>query len=203
MEYLEDLLLKEHKDFVERIVESVKDMAKESKNIPPLFAVFSESKKKGKKHAIIQIPVESENYKLLNDSEFKTYFSTEIRKKIKSTLNSKEDPHRPYAFFMISQVWVTKLPINTDINLSMEDLVKIGEEKGEQGEAISVTINSEKGTIIYTYDVIRIDDGPDFVMCDTPKVAIIKPENKHLIENSNFIYYRGFYLCYNMYSRII
>lgn len=190
MEHLEEILLKEHKDLIEDIIEYAVESSKEGLSVPPLFMVFTESKNSEEEHGVIHIPIQDNDYSLLNDSNWKQFFHEEIKKNIKKMLEDEEETQTPYAFVMISQVWTTQLPKGTDINLSVEELAKIGEELGKKGEALNFMINTAKGTLMLTYDMIRANgENSEFVMSDTPRVSFMKKVDTAYIEQNKFVYF--------------
>lgn len=190
MEHLEEILLEEHKELIQSIIEHAIKSSKEGLSVPPLFMVLTEAKNSGDQHGLIHIPIQDEDYSLLNDNEWKQFFHEEIKKSIKEILADENETQTPYAFVMISQVWTTQLPEGTDINLNIEKLAKIGEESGKRGEALNFMINTAKGTLILTFDMIRAnEEDSDFVMSDTPRVAFMKDYERAFMENNKFVYF--------------
>lgn len=190
MEHLEEILLKDHKELIEDIIEHAVKASKDNLAVPPLFMVLTEAKNSGDKHGLINIPIQDDDYSLLNDEDWKLFFHQEIKKSIEEMLADEEETQTPYAFVMISQVWTTQLPEGTDINLSIEELVKIGEESGKRGEALNFMINTAKGTLILTYDMIRANgEGSEFVMSDTPRTAFMKDYERAFMERNKFVYF--------------
>ena len=174
---IEDILEEKHLIIYEQIVSYIEKTIRNSENLKPLMGVLTK-----KNNSLNMIPFPPD---LLNDGQSKAILDTLIKKFIKYL---KEKGDEPYAFIMLTEAWVKRM--------STEEAAKkyegsLGDEEIKD-EIFMLNINSIKGDIIFSYDVIRDENSSLYVASENSKVLLsYTPEDKE--KNSNIFSNRFLY----------
>ena len=174
---IEDILEEKHLIIYEQIVSYIEKTIRNSENLKPLMGVLTK-----KNNSLNMIPFPPD---LLNDGQSKAILDTLIRKFIEYL---KEKGDEPYAFIMLTEAWVKRM--------STEEAAKKYEGSLEneeiKDEIFMLNINSIKGDIIFSYDVIRDENSSIYVASENSKVLLsYTPEDKE--KNSNIFSNRFLY----------
>ena len=174
---IEDILEEKHLRIYEQIVSYIEKTIRNSENLKPLMGVLTK-----KNNSLNMIPFPPE---LLNDGQSKAILDTLIKNFIEYL---KEKGDEPYAFIMLTEAWVKRM--------STEEAAKkykgsLGDEEIKD-EIFMLNINSIKGDIIFSYDVIRDGNSSLYVASENSKVLLsYTPEDKE--KNSNIFSNRFLY----------
>lgn len=166
---LKDILEEGHIEAYNSILQTTEELYREENVFYPIFGLFLKSKTDNPKPAFTMLDLPPDFGPMLNSPQGKTllheYFKYQINE-----IKVQDKEFEPCAFLMITEVWKTKLPENTDMeyfkSLSNEEQYKFGQEEGIRTESLYVIVNSEKGDMTADYDVIR--DGDNFVKSSEP-----------------------------------
>lgn len=174
---IEDILEEKHLIIYEQIVSYIEKTIQNSGRLEPIMGVLTK-----KSNSVNMIPFPPE---LLNDGQSKAILDALIRKFIEYL---KEKGDEPYAFIMLTEAWVKRM--------STEEAAKkyegsLGDEEIKD-EIFMLNINSIKGDIIFSYDVIRDENSSAYVASENSKVLLsYTPEDKE--KNSNIFSNRFLY----------
>ena len=174
---IENILEEKHLIIYEQIVSYIEKTIRNSENLKPLMGILT---KKNNSLNVIPFPPE-----LLNDGQSKAILDVLIRKFVEYL---KEKGDEPYAFIMLTEAWVKRM--------STEEAAKNykGSLENEEikDEIFMLNINSIKGDIIFSYDVIRDENSSLYVASENSKVLLsYTPEDKE--KNSNIFSNRFLY----------
>lgn len=161
---IENILEEKHLIIYEQIVSYIEKTIRNSENLKPLMGILT---KKNNSLNVIPFPPE-----LLNDGQSKAILDVLIRKFVEYL---KEKGDEPYAFIMLTEAWVKRM--------STEEAAKNykGSLENEEikDEIFMLNINSIKGDIIFSYDVIRDENSSLYVASENSKVILsYTPEEK-------------------------
>ena len=161
---IENILEEKHLIIYEQIVSYIEKTIRNSENLKPLMGILT---KKNNSLNVIPFPPE-----LLNDGQSKAILDVLIRKFVEYL---KEKGDEPYAFIMLTEAWVKRM--------STEEAAKNykGSLENEEikDEIFMLNINSIKGDIIFSYDVIRDENSSLYVASENSKVLLsYTPEEK-------------------------
>ena len=174
---IENILEEKHLIIYEQIVSYIEKTIRNSENLKPLMGILTK-----KSNSLNMIPFPPE---LLNDGQSKSILDVLIRKFVEYL---KEKGDEPYAFIMLTEAWVKRM--------STEEAAKNykGSLENEEikDEIFMLNINSIKGDIIFSYDVIRDENSSLYVASENSKVLLsYTPEDKE--KNSNIFSNRFLY----------
>ena len=174
---IEDILEEKHLIIYEQIVSYIEKTIQNSENLKPLMGVLTK-----KSNSLKMIPFPPE---LLNDGQSKAILDALIRKFIEYL---KENGDEPYAFIMLTEAWVKRM--NTE-EAAKNYKGSLGDEEIKD-EIFMLNINSIKGDIIFSYDVIRDENSSLYVASENSKILLTyTPEDKE--KNSNIFSNRFLY----------
>ena len=161
---IENILEEKHLIIYEQIVSYIEKTIQNSENLKPLMGILT---KKNNSLNVIPFPPE-----LLNDGQSKAILDVLIRKFVEYL---KEKGDEPYAFIMLTEAWVKRM--------STEEAAKNykGSLENEEikDEIFMLNINSIKGDIIFSYDVIRDENSSLYVASENSKILLsYTPEEK-------------------------
>ena len=172
---IEDILEEKHLRIYEQIVSYIEKSIQRGENLTPFMGVLTKNS-----DFVNTIPFPPE---MLNDGENKAILDSLIRKFIEYL---QEKGSEPYAFIMLTEAWVKRM--------STEEAAKkyegsLGDEEIKD-EIFMLNINSIKGDIIFSYDVIRDENSSLYVASENSKVLLsYTPEDK---ENNSSVFSNRF-----------
>ena len=175
---IEDILEEKHLIIYEQIVSYIEKTIRNSENLKPLMGVLTK-----KNNSLNMIPFPPD---LLNNGQSKAILDALIRKFIEYL---KEKGDEPYAFIMLTEAWLKRM--------SKEEVADRNPEISLENEVIKdeifmLSINSIKGDMIFSYDVIRDENSSVYVASENSKVLLsYTPEDKE--KNSNIFSNRFLY----------
>ena len=169
---IEDILEEKHIIIYEQIVSYIEKTIQNSENLKPLMGILT---KKNDSLSIIPFPPE-----MLNNGQSKAVLDVLIKKFIEY-LKDKGD--EPYAFIMLTEAWVKRMSTEEEAK-NFKGSLKDEEIKNE---IFMLNINSIKGDIIFSYDVIRDNNSSLYVASENSKVLLsYTPEEKEKQNNNSF-----------------
>lgn len=161
---IEDILEEKHLIIYEQIVSYIEKTIQNSENLKPLMGILT---KKNNSLNVIPFPPE-----LLNDGQSKAILDVLIRKFVEYL---KEKGDEPYAFIMLTEAWVKRMSTEEAAKKYKGSL----ENEEIKDEIFMLNINSIKGDIIFSYDVIRDNNSSLYVASENSKVLVTyTPEEK-------------------------
>lgn len=174
---IEDILEEKHIIIYEQIVSYIEKTIQNSKNLKPLMGILT---KKNDSLNIIPFPPE-----ILNDGQSKAVLDFLIKKFIEY-LKDKGD--EPYAFMMLTEAWVKRMSTKEEAKNFKGSL----EKEEIKDEIFMLNINSIKGDIIFSYDVIRDNNSSLYVASENSKVLLAytqEEKEKNNISSNRFLYF--------------
>ena len=174
---IEDILEEKHIIIYEQIVSYIEKTIQNSKNLKPLMGILT---KKNDSLNIIPFPPE-----ILNDGQSKAVLDVLIKKFIEY-LKDKGD--EPYAFMMLTEAWVKRMSTVEEAKNFKGSL----EKEEIKDEIFMLNINSIKGDIIFSYDVIRDNNSSLYVASENSKVLLAytqEEKEKNNISSNRFLYF--------------
>ena len=174
---IEDILEEKHIIIYEQIVSYIEKTIQNSKNLKPLMGILT---KKNDSLNIIPFPPE-----MLNDGQSKAVLDVLIKKFIEY-LKDKGD--EPYAFMMLTEAWVKRMSTEEEAKNFKGSL----EKEEIKDEIFMLNINSIKGDIIFSYDVIRDNNSSLYVASENSKVLLAytqEEKEKNNISSNRFLYF--------------
>ena len=174
---IEDILEEKHIIIYEQIVSYIEKTIQNSKNLKPLMGILT---KKNDSLNIIPFPPE-----ILNDGQSKAVLDVLIKKFIEY-LKDKGD--EPYAFMMLTEAWVKRMSTEEEAKNFKGSL----EKEEIKDEIFMLNINSIKGDIIFSYDVIRDNNSSLYVASENSKVLLAytqEEKEKNNISSNRFLYF--------------
>lgn len=161
---IEDILEEKHLIIYEQIVSYIEKTIQNSENLKPLMGILT---KKNNSLNVIPFPPE-----LLNDGQSKAILDVLIRKFVEYL---KEKGDEPYAFIMLTEAWIKRMSTEEAAKKYKGSL----ENEEIKDEIFMLNINSIKGDIIFSYDVIRDNNSSLYVASENSKVLVTyTPEEK-------------------------
>lgn len=176
---IEDILEEKHIKVYDFIVSHIEKTIQKGENLTPLMGVFTKNS-----DSLNRIPFPPE---LLNDGQSKAILDALIRKFIEYL---KEKGDEPYAFIMLTEAWLKRMSkeefAEKDTGVSLKnEIIK--------DEIFMLSINSIKGDIIFSYDVIRDENSSLYVASENSKVLLsYTPEDKEKnssVFSNRFLYF--------------
>lgn len=181
---IEDILEDGHIQVYNHILESIDKIYKEENVFYPVFGLFLKSTTDDPKPAFTMLDLPPNYGPMLNSQQGKMLLDEYFKYQIKM-IKEQDKEFQPSGFLMITEVWKTKLPEDTDMDyfksLSTEEQHKLGKEKGIKTESLYVIVNSEKGNMTADYDVIR--DGDFFVRSSEPEIHFFEKDSEDFSMN--------------------
>ena len=175
---IEDILEEKHIIIYEQIVSYIEKTIQNSENLEPFMGILT--KKNDSLNAIPFPPG------MLNDKQSKAVLDVLIKKFIEY-LKDKGD--EPYAFMMLTEAWVKRMSTEEAAKKYKSSL----ENEKIKDEIFMLNINSIKGDIIFSYDVIRDKNSSSYVASENSEVLVsYTPEEKEKNNNSSsnrFLYF--------------
>lgn len=153
-------------------IKFIKDTIQETGSLYPSFTVFCEIKGEYEddkpKIGLIHIPVPN---RFMENADSKDELVNEVLPEISKTI--KKD-FIPYALAWASEVWIKR--IDKEKVKSIDDLSKLA-DIAVRTEAVFITIETDDGTKMYTYEIVRegkqITSDGDLV----DKIELVADEN--------------------------
>lgn len=174
---IEDILEEKHIIIYEQIVSYIEKTIQNSENLKPLMGILT---KKNDSLSIIPFPPE-----MLNDGQSKAVLDVLIKKFIEY-LKDKGD--EPYAFMMLTEAWVKRMSTEEEVKNFKGSL----EKEEIKDEIFMLNINSIKGDIIFSYDVIRDNNSSLYVASENSKILLSytqEEKEKNNISSNRFLYF--------------
>ena len=176
---IEDILEEKHLRIYEQIVSYIEKTIQRGENLTPFMGVLTKNS-----DFVNTIPFPPE---MLNDGENKAILDSLIRKFIEYL---QEKGSEPYAFIMLTEAWLKRMSkeefAEKDTGVSLKnEIIK--------DEIFMLSINSIKGDIIFSYDVIRDENSSAYVASENSKVLLsYTPEDKEKnssVFSNRFLYF--------------